>query len=304
MHLPIHAAFGRKALEHTVRSKTGPQYVQRRKAALEAQRATGAPVEDRADPDGPEAVPLGDDEIHVNTQSGSQWDGLSHFGHLSLNTFYGGRSRKQIVDGFQNLSRPVDPRGERGPELGMQAWAAHGITGRGVLLDVWGYLIRNNEGHPPYDPAKTHALTLDDVRNCARAQGVRFRQGDVLLIRTGWTTRYYNSTDDERKVGATGQNGYVGLEQGEHMLEWLWDNHFAAVASDAPALERWPCPLGQTHLHETLLGLWGMPIGEMFDLEALTEHCQRNRRWTFYFSSWPLNLWGGVGSTANAGATF
>lgn len=47
-----------------------------------------------------------------------------------------------------------------------------------------------------------------------------------------------------------------------------------------------------------------MPIGEMFDLEALVEHCQRNRRWTFYFSSWPLRLFGGVASTANAGATF
>lgn len=50
--------------------------------------------------------------------------------------------------------------------------------------------------------------------------------------------------------------------------------------------------------------MFGMPIGEMFDLEALTEHCQRTRRWTFYFSSWPLNLHGGVASTANAGATF
>lgn len=51
-------------------------------------------------------------------------------------------------------------------------------------------------------------------------------------------------------------------------------------------------------------GLWGMPIGEFFDLEALTEHCQKTRRWTMYFTSWPLNLWGGVASTANAGATF
>ncbi|CAO1632741.1 unnamed protein product [Parajaminaea phylloscopi] len=304
MHLPLEAAFGRRALEHTIRPKTGPKYTAIRQAAIDARRKTGQRVEDRTDAHEPEGLPLSDEEIHVNTQAGSQWDGLGHFGHFALNCFYGGRSRKQIVDGFQRIQRLPDPRGEPGPELGIQAWAAQGITGRGVLLDVWGFLTRNNDGHAPYDPATSHAIQLEDVKRCARAQGVRFRQGDVLLIRTGWTTRYYHSTPEERKIGASGERGYVGLEQGDAMLEWLWDNHFAAVASDTPALERWPCPEGATHLHETLLGMWGMPIGEMFDLESLTEHCQRTRRWTFYFSSWPLNLWGGVGSTANAGATF
>lgn len=122
-------------------------------------------------------MPLADDELSLNLQAGSQWDGLSHFGHLSLNCYYGGRTRKQIHDSFEKPHRPVDPRGEVGPELGMQAWAQKGMQGRGVLLDVWGYLVRNNEGRPPYDPAGTHAITLEQLRDCARAQGVTFRQG-------------------------------------------------------------------------------------------------------------------------------
>lgn len=57
-------------------------------------------------------------------------------------------------------------------------------------------------------------------------------------------------------------------------------------------------------LHETFLAMWGMPIGELFDLEGLAKECRELKRWEFYFSSWPLNLFGGVASTANASATF
>lgn len=36
--------------------------------------------------------------------------------------------------------------------------------------------------------------------------------------------------------------------------------------------------------------LWGMPIGEFFDLEALSKHSAESGRYTFFFSSWPLNV--------------
>ena len=36
--------------------------------------------------------------------------------------------------------------------------------------------------------------------------------------------------------------------------------------------------------------MWGMPIGELFDLEALAKHCEETGRYTFFFSSWPLNV--------------
>ena len=34
-----------------------------------------------------------------------------------------------------------------------------------------------------------------------------------------------------------------------------------------------------------------MPIGEFFDLEALAKHCAETGRYTFFFSSWPLNVY-------------
>ena len=84
------------------------------------------------------------------------------------------------------------------------------------------------------------------------------------------------------------------------MMKWHWDHAFAAVASDTNAYEVWPPtrPWGVS-CHEVFLSGWGMPIGELWDLEKLAEECRMRGRWTFFLSSSPLNLVGGVGSPAN-----
>lgn len=74
------------------------------------------------------------------------------------------------------------------------------------------------------------------------------------------------------------------------------------------AMQRWPTPQGVPHLHQTFLGyvfltvivaartdkfnlsMWGMPIGEIFDLEGLSKACAEAGRYTFFFTSWPLNV--------------
>lgn len=90
----------------------------------------------------------------------------------------------------------------------------------------------------------------------------------------------------------------MGVEPTEEILEWLWGNQFAAVAGDSPSFERSPVGRGENEddvpppvvLHQWLLGGWGMPIGEMFDLEALAKHCRDCGRWSFFLSSVPLKV--------------
>ena len=53
-------------------------------------------------------------------------------------------------------------------------------------------------------------------------------------------------------------------------------------------------------MHETILSGFGLPIGELFDLEELAKECKKQERWTFFMASEPLNLVGGVGSPPNA----
>jgi hypothetical protein len=55
-----------------------------------------------------------------------------------------------------------------------------------------------------------------------------------------------------------------------------------------------------TGLHDNLLALFGTPIGEMFDLEKLAETCKLHNRWSFFFTSAPLNIPGGIASPPNA----
>jgi hypothetical protein len=47
-----------------------------------------------------------------------------------------------------------------------------------------------------------------------------------------------------------------------------------------------------------------MPLGEMLDLERLAAKCKEKKRYTFFFSSMPANVPGGVGSHVNGQAIF
>jgi hypothetical protein len=57
-------------------------------------------------------------------------------------------------------------------------------------------------------------------------------------------------------------------------------------------------------LHQYFLALFGLPIGELWDLKALSEKCASLKRWTFLLTSIPLNVPGSIGSPPNAIAVF
>lgn len=246
-------------------------------------------------------LPLRDDEIHVNTQSGTQWDGMRHFGVLEHKVYYQGVSASDVPVGPLHLPDPnmIDPVNTN---LGVQNWATHGICGRGVLLDLVRYYTK--EGKPlPYDPWTTHGISVAELEAVAEAQGVKFRAGDILLLRVGFIQKYHQVTGEERDALPGRPETFAGIEQSEGMKKFLWNNHFAAIASDQPALESWPAEV-TTYLHQTILGLWGMPLGEFFDLEKLSEVCAETGRYTFFFSSWPMHIIGGCASPPNAAAMF
>jgi hypothetical protein len=134
----------------------------------------------------------------------------------------------------------------------------------------------------------------------ADAQGTHFETGDILIVRYGWTAWYEQLDADERRAQSEGPHTFIGIAQGDETFRFLWDQHFAAVASDAPSFEAWPADPRSGALHSTLLPLWGMPIGEMFYLEALAEDCARDGVYEFFLTSSPLNKYGGVASPANA----
>ena len=91
---------------------------------------------------------------------------------------------------------------------------------------------------------------------------------------------------------------YPGFESTLEVLSWLWDTKIAAVAGDCPGFEAWPP--SEFALHNTLLAGFGMPIGEMFAFDELAKECEKQKRWTFFLTSEPLNVQGGIASPPNA----
>ncbi|KAF2006249.1 hypothetical protein P154DRAFT_603719 [Amniculicola lignicola CBS 123094] len=245
-----------------------------------------------------------DDIYHMNTQSGTQWDGFRHFAHIPTGTFYNHTKGSDIVGPAANQ------------KCSIHHWAEHGIAGRGILLDYRGYAHKKGINYDPYD---YYPISWEELYQCGKDQGIDIRPaaqggdikiGDILFVRSGWKEAYDQKSPDDRSKAALrhgsglgGEDGqrYAGLSQEEKILDWLHDCYFAAVAGDAPSFEAWPTHESY-HLHEYILALWGMPLGEMLDLEKLAQKCREKNRWIFFFSSAPANCPGGVSSHVNGTA--
>ncbi|KAL4936680.1 hypothetical protein BDV06DRAFT_216477 [Aspergillus oleicola] len=248
-----------------------------------------------------------DDVYHLNTQSGTQWDGFRHFAHLGSKCFYNGATASDIEGPTPN------------DRCSIHHWATHCIASRAILLDYKTYAETHGRD---YDPYTSHPISLGDLTACAAYQGIDIRPenqggivrpGDILLIRSGFVKRYYELSPAERKKAATRSHtdlAFAGLKQEEPILDWLHDCYFAAVAGDSPTFEAWPVTSTEGgrgeigFMHQNILALWGMPLGEMWDLEGVAGKCRALNRWTFFVSSAPTNVVGGVSSHPNATAIF
>lgn len=271
MHNIAHPGFGRKPLEHKVFS-------------LDPYKAH-------------------DDEIAINTQAGSQWDGFKHWGHQKSGMYYNNLKHEDVMNTNDNGIHHISERG--------------GIVGRGVLLD---YVRYAEQKGIKYDPWTRHEITVADLNAICEEQGVELKQGDVIIVRSGFVKKYEEATEDERIQGVQNGHNYIGIQGCEEMVEWLWDHHFSAIAGDTIAMEAWPPAdpwstlcfswyLGSPAntfavIHDFSLALWGEPIGELWNLEKLAEECANRKRWSFFFTSAPLNVVGGVGTPPNALAIF
>lgn len=227
---------------------------------------------------------VNDDVIHFNTQCSSQWDSLRHFGYQTERVFYNGLKQDTLI-----ADKTITTNG-------IQNWAKTGIVGRGVLLDFYAYAQKHNI---EYDPYSQYGVTLEQLKSVQAEQGVEFRDGDIVLIRFGHIAVYDTFSDERKQEVAKFPHTWAGIGQSKDVLEWVWDNHFAALAGDSPAFETTP-PLADFQLHPFILSGFGCPLGELFDLERLAEECAAAQRWSFFFTSAPLNIPGGVASPPNA----
>lgn len=215
-------------------------------------------------------------------QGSTQWDGLRHI-RFRQHGYFGGRQEDDL---------------DRDGSLGIDRLAARGIVGRGVLLDVARSATHDGQDWRVQDPLE---ITAEMLESSAARQEVRIREGDILMIRTGWLAWYLALDEAERKrVGTARTMSCVGLDPGKGMAAWLWDRGVAAVACDNVAVEVLPIRPDRGFLHRRLLALLGMLMGELWNLDPLAEDCRADGRYEGLLVSAPLALPGGAGSPANA----
>lgn len=163
---------------------------------------------------------------NFNTQSSSQWDGLRHVCHMSSGRFYNDVIASHIVPGPGASDR-----------LGIHHAARRGIAGRAVLLDY----ARWADWHDKqFDPLTRHEYTVGELEQVAAEQNVELREGDILLVRTGWIAAYEKRGDRLAEMMDLTKPQCVGIKACQETFRWIWDHHFAAVASDSVAFEAFP----------------------------------------------------------------
>lgn len=217
-----------------------------------------------------------DDAVFMHTQCATQVDALAHVAYDGV--IYGGRPLATVTQAGAQV-------------LGIESMRG-GIQGRGVLLDIPRH--RSTDRLGPSDH-----VGVSELQSTADEQGIDIREGDVLLIRTGWMSVF--SRDGDRRAYLATEPG-IGLDA----AEWLHERGVAFVGSDNWGIEVSPGqdPRESMPLHCVLIRDMGMPLGEMFDLDELAVHCAETGVWEFQFTCLPLPITGGVGSPVAPIATF
>ena len=218
-----------------------------------------------------------DDVIAMPLQCSTQWDGLGHiFDHGYA---WNGRRAGDVVTSDGDLVTGIEH-------------AADVIVSRGVLLDL-GRHLRPDTG----ELEDGYAITAADLESCILAQGdsAHVGRGDIVLIRTGHLAR-------ARRDGWGDYAGGAAPGLSLTTAGWIHRTEIAAIATDTWGFEVRPnefdVPAFQP-LHQVAIPNIGLTIGELWDLERLSDACAGRGRWEFLLTAAPLPITGAVGSPIN-----
>jgi kynurenine formamidase len=170
---------------------------------------------------------------------------------------------------------------------------AHGIVGRGVLLD-----IPRLRGVKWLEPGE--AVSRAELEAAEKAQGVRLEQGDIFVFRTG----------DHRRRLELGpwKHGYDGEGKAGLHVETILMLHERKVAAFFPDGDGETVPnnvegIGNP-IHALQIGSMGMACADSLQFEELVKVCEEEQRWEFLVVAAPLRLPGATGSLFNPIAIF
>lgn len=212
-----------------------------------------------------------DDVVTMCVHGATHWDGLGH-------GFYDGK----MWNGY-DMSL-VDAKG-----VGRNSVTAirDRLAGRAILIDVARWT-----GVDALDPG--FGIRAEHLEACVDAQNVQILEGDFLVIRTG-------------QIGKSLREGWGRYAGGEapgltlDTAKWLRDKKVAGIATDTWGAEVRPNEIKEINQpwHRLAIPNLGLTVGEMFNTEALSEACERDRRYAFFLCAGALPIERGTGSPVN-----
>ncbi len=153
------------------------------------------------------------------------------------------------------------------------------LVTRGVLLDV--VRLRGRAA------ASGDTIGQAELQDAAAQAGVTLREGDAVLIRTGWL----ESQDPAQGIDFNAEPG-IDVEA----ALWLAESGVAMVGADNFAIETLPFPPGTVFpVHQRLIRDYGIPLLENAVLQPLAEAGATE----FLFLGLPLPIAGATGSPLN-----
>jgi kynurenine formamidase len=239
-----------------------------------------------------------DDVVLLHTQYSTQWDSLAHRGAL-FDVMGDGNPQPVYYNGFSaGEDVVVSENNETAARaLGIEHMAAHGVQGRGVLVDLYS----------EYGDFPRKEVGYDDLMRAMDRQKAVVEKGDMLCLWTGL---------DQLILGMKGNpdnsiNEACAVLDGfdNKLLNWIIDSGVAAIASDNLAVEavgkKVPEGTSGTNLpiHELCLFRLGVHLGELWQLCDLAKWLKQNNRTRFLLTAPPLRLTGAVGSPVTPVAT-
>lgn len=189
--------------------------------------------------------------------------------------------------------KPVASVTSRGSSILDITAYAHGIVGRGVLLDI--PRLRDVKWLEPGE-----AVTTEELEAAEKAQDVRLGKGDIFIFRTGHHRRRLELGPWDN--GSEGE-GRAGIHS--TVMTWLHKRQVAAFFPDGDGetvpgnVEGVSCPVQALQI-----AAMGMACADSLQFEELVRVCEAERRWEFMVTAAPLRLPGGTGSLFNPLAIF
>lgn len=175
-----------------------------------------------------------DDVVTLWLQYSTQWDSLAHQGAefdadgdgVDEPVFYNGyRPGTDIVGPQEDAKGDGSGSLSFARHLGLEHMAAHGVQGRGVLVDLAHHLGTGWQ-----------AVNLKTLKEIMAADNVVVEPGDMLLLHTGFATQVLAWEKNPDPVAIHTTASYLDAHD-PALLEWIAESRISALVADNYAVE-------------------------------------------------------------------